>query len=193
MGGKFEGGIFRSKKAVQLIGRFYVVIYVYILGFRRSSFLYASAIYVFLLQKLSFNTKREFRLTIGFYVIVYIYIVGFRLSSAGYKYTMYACLLLDYNTLCVVGLCVLFVYCTCMVFVYLLGLGQGTVQCTYTSGEILLSTQVVCISGFGVNLVYGALLCTCIYLLAVVGLNFGKILQNFTQILQKNLQNRKYT
>ena len=101
---KFEGGrglqnsanlpsnstcisIFLHKKAVQLIGGFYVVVYVYVLGFRQSSFLYASTIYVFLPKKLSFNNKREFHLKTGLYVIVYVYILGFRLSSAIYTST----------------------------------------------------------------------------------------------------------
>merc|ERR1711951_233648 len=179
----------RSNKAVLFIGRFYVVIYVYILGSRQSPNMYAFTTYLFLLQKLSFVTKKEFRLTIGFQVIVYLYTVSFRLNLAGYKYTMYMCLVLNYiyyigYNFCVVGFCVLFVYYTCIKFVSLLCLWQGTVQCPYTSGVLLLGAQVVCISGCSISLVYGALLCTYMYLLPVMGLIFGKILQNFMQILE---------
>ena len=57
-------------------------------------------------------------------------------------------------------------------------------QCPYTSGVLLLGAQVVCIPGCSISLVYGALLCTYMYLLTVMGLIFGKILQNFMQILE---------
>ena len=124
---KFEGGrglqisanlpsnlktLFLHIKAVWLSTKFYVVAYVYVLGFWLGPFVYTYTTCIFQAKKLSFYTKREFRLTNYYCAIVYVYVRGFWLSPGIYT-----------STTCVLTLC--------EYTVYVLGFSENLVYTTY--------------------------------------------------------------